>query len=90
MPTVTIYTKGWCPYCSAAKSLLKQKDVSFDEIDVDRIPGARAEMTGRSGGRSTVPQIFVGERHVGGCDDLYALDGRGELDRLLAAKETPV
>lgn len=88
MPTVTIYTKGWCPYCSAAKSLLKQKGAAFDEIEIDRTPAARSEMTARSGGRSTVPQIFIGERHVGGCDDLYALDGRGELDRLIAAKET--
>lgn len=85
MQPVTIYTKGWCPYCTAAKSLLRKKGVSFDEIDVDRVPTARSEMAGRSGGRSTVPQIFIGERHVGGCDDLHALEGRGELDRLLAA-----
>ena len=85
MPTVTIYTKGWCPYCSAAKSLLKQKGVSFDEIEIDRTPAARSEMTARSGGRSTVPQIFIGERHVGGCDDLYALERAGKLDTLLAA-----
>lgn len=89
MQHAVIYTKGWCPYCSAAKSLLKQKGVAFDEIEIDRIPAARSEMTARSGGHSTVPQIFIGERHVGGCDDLYALDGRGELDRLIAAKETP-
>jgi glutaredoxin 3 len=83
MPAVTIYTKSWCPYCSAAKDLLKQKNVAFTEIAV-KSAADQAEMAKRAG-RSTVPQIWIGERHVGGCDDLYALDGRGELDRLLAA-----
>jgi glutaredoxin 3 len=83
MQPVTIYTTAWCPYCSAAKSLLKEKGVAFQEIDVERVPGARSAMVDRSGGRTSVPQIFVGARHVGGCDDLYALDRAGELDRLL-------
>jgi glutaredoxin 3 len=85
MPPVTIYTKTWCPYCLAAKELLDQKGVAFTEIEITREPGRRQEMLQKSGGRSTVPQVFIGERHVGGCDDLYALDSRGELDRLLAA-----
>jgi glutaredoxin 3 len=82
---VTIYTKDWCPYCRAAKDLLRQKGVAFEEIEITGKPEARSAMIQRAGGRSTVPQIFIGERHVGGCDDLYALDARGELDRLLAA-----
>jgi glutaredoxin 3 len=83
MPQVTIYTTAWCPYCSAAKSLLKEKGVTFQEIDVEKTPGSRATMVQRAGGRTSVPQIFVGERHVGGCDDLYALDRGGKLDPLL-------
>ncbi|MER2269003.1 glutaredoxin 3 [Methylobacterium oxalidis] len=83
MQSVTIYTTAWCPYCSAAKSLLKEKGVSFQEIDVEKTQGARAAMVQRAGGRTSVPQIFVGERHVGGCDDLYALDRAGKLDPLL-------
>ena len=85
MAPITIYTKGWCPYCSAAKDLLRRKGAAFEEIDVERVAGARAEMIQKAGGRSTVPQIFVDQRHVGGCDDLYALDGRGELEALLQA-----
>ena len=84
MPPVTIYTKGWCPYCSAAKDLLKRKKVDFTEIPV-KSSAEQMEMARKAGGRSTVPQIWIGERHVGGCDDLYALDDGGELDRLLAA-----
>lgn len=84
MPPVTIYTKSWCPYCSAAKDLLKQKKVDFEEIAV-KSAAEQMAMAGRAGGRSTVPQIWIGARHVGGCDDLYALDDKGELDRLLAA-----
>jgi glutaredoxin 3 len=83
MPPVTIYTTAWCPYCSAAKSLLKEKGVTFQEIDVEKTAGARATMVQRAGGRTSVPQIFVGDRHVGGCDDLYALDRSGKLDPLL-------
>jgi glutaredoxin 3 len=85
MPAITIYTKGWCPYCAAAKDLLKERGAAFDEVDIERTPDRRGEMIQRAGGRSTVPQVFIGERHVGGCDDLYALDGRGELARLLQA-----
>ena len=85
MPSVTIYTKGWCPYCSAAKKLLDDKGVNFTEIDIEKKPEARAEMIQKAKGRSTVPQIFIGEKHVGGCDDLYALDDRGQLEPLLQA-----
>lgn len=85
MPAVTIYTKAWCPYCTAAKELLGQKGVAFTEVDIGRTPERRAEMIAKAGGRTTVPQVFIGERHVGGCDDLYALDRAGRLDPLLAA-----
>lgn len=85
MQPVTLYITAWCPYCSAAKSLLRGKGIAFTEIDVERTSGARAAMVQRSGGRTSVPQIFVGETHVGGCDDLYALDRSGQLDPLLAA-----
>lgn len=85
MQPVTIYTTAWCPYCSAAKSLLREKGVSFNEIDVEKTAGARATMVQRAGGRTSVPQIFIGNRHVGGCDDLYALERAGDLDPLLAA-----
>jgi glutaredoxin 3 len=85
MTSITIYTKGWCPYCSAAKKLLDDKGAAFTEIDIEKKPEARAEMIQKAKGRSTVPQIFIGEKHIGGCDDLYALDHRGELQRLLAA-----
>ncbi|MEG9527325.1 MAG: glutaredoxin 3, partial [Hyphomicrobiales bacterium] len=83
MQPVTIYTTAWCPYCSAAKSLLKEKGVAFQEIDVERVQGARGTMVEKAGGRTSVPQIFIGGTHVGGCDDLYALDRAGKLDRLL-------
>lgn len=89
MPPVTIYTKGWCPYCSAAKDLLREKGVAFNEIEVTGREAERAEMMKRSGGRTSVPQIFIGDRHVGGCDDLYGLDRRGELDALLAPSGEP-
>ena len=84
MPTVTIYTRQACGYCSAAKRLLQQKKIDFVEIDATGAPEKRAEMIQRSG-RMTFPQIFVGDRHVGGCDDLFALDRAGELDTLLPA-----
>jgi glutaredoxin 3 len=83
MPEITIYTKGWCPYCQAAKALLKRKGAAFTEHDVEQDPAALKEMLDRSGGRRTVPQIFIGETHVGGSDDLHALDARGGLDPLL-------
>jgi glutaredoxin 3 len=85
MSSITIYTKSWCPYCSAAKKLLTEKGAAFIEIDIEKKPEARAEMIQKANGRSTVPQIFIGEKPVGGCDDLYALDDRGELEQLLAA-----
>ena len=85
MTAITIYTKGWCPYCSAAKKLLTDKGAAFTEIDIEKKPEARAEMIQKAKGRSTVPQIFIGEKHVGGCDDLYDLDDRGQLEPLLQA-----
>jgi glutaredoxin 3 len=84
MKTVEIYTTPTCPYCTAAKRLLANKGVRFTEIDVSRDPSLREAMTHRAGGRRTVPQIFVGAQHVGGCDDLYGLDDAGKLDPLLA------
>ena len=82
MPPVTIYTRQFCGYCSAAKSLLKEMGISFNEIDATGSPEKRKEMIERSG-RFTYPQIFIGAHHVGGCDDLYELQAQGELDRLL-------
>jgi glutaredoxin 3 len=79
---VVIYLAGWCPYCQRARGLLSKKGVQVREIDVDDDPKLREEMIARSG-RRTVPQVFIGEKHVGGCDDLFALDARGELDRLI-------
>jgi glutaredoxin 3 len=81
-PAITMYVTGWCPYCQRAKALLTTKSLVFNEINVDDDAKFRQEMTARSG-RRTVPQIFIGETHVGGCDDLFALDGSGELDRLI-------
>jgi len=79
---VTIYTTNWCPYCTRAKALLSSKNVGFLEIDVEATPGARDEMMTRSGRRS-VPQIFIGDQHVGGCDDLHEAERSGNLDKLL-------
>lgn len=83
MNDVTIYTKPGCPYCHRAKGLLSRKGVSFSEIDIARERHRREEMIERAGGGTTVPQIFVGRRHVGGCDDLFALERAGKLDPLL-------
>ena len=83
MKPVEIYTTPLCGYCHAAKRLLTQKGVAFTEIDVSRDPDLRAAMVQRAGGRRTVPQIFIGDTHVGGCDDLYAMDGAGKLTPLL-------
>ena len=83
MQPVEIYTTPYCPYCLDAKALLKKKNVDFTEIDVSRDRELRSKMTARANGRTTVPQIFVGSTHVGGCDDLYALDDAGGLDPLL-------
>ncbi len=85
MKHVEIYTSPLCGYCHAAKRLLSQKGVSFAEVDVSRDPAKRQEMMSRAGGRHTVPQIFIGETHVGGYDDLSALERTGKLDPLLAA-----
>lgn len=83
MPPVEIYTTRWCPYCHAAKALLRSKGVDFKEINVSG-SAERQAMIARANGRYTVPQIFIGSVHVGGCDDLHALDNAGKLDPLLA------
>ncbi len=85
MAEVTIYTRQFCGYCARAKQLLEQKGVAYDEKDATSSSDLRAEMRQRANGGSTFPQIFVGETHVGGCDELYALDRAGKLDPLLAA-----
>jgi glutaredoxin 3 len=84
MPKVTIYTTPFCPYCHSAKALLKRKNVDFSEIDVSFDPQERQRMMAKAQGRRTVPQIFIGETHVGGSDELHALDRQGKLDPLLA------
>ena len=80
---VVMYATAWCPYCMRARQLLEQKKAVLEVIDVDQDPARRQEMMTRSG-RHTVPQIFIGDTHVGGCDDLYALERQGGLDPLLA------
>jgi glutaredoxin 3 len=85
MKFVEIYTSPFCGFCQAAKRLLSQKGVSFTEIDVTTTPAGRQEMMQRARGGRTVPQIFVGQTHIGGCDELYALERSGKLDPLLAA-----
>lgn len=85
MPQVEIYTKMFCPYCTRAKRLLADKGVAFEEYDITLGGRRRAEMLSRAGGRHTVPQIFIGQRHIGGSDDLAALDAAGRLDPLLRA-----
>ncbi|WP_442678332.1 glutaredoxin 3 [Sphingomonas sp. ASY06-1R] len=84
MPKVEVYTKMFCPYCVRAKRLLDEKGVSYEEIDITMGGPRRGEMIERANGRTTVPQIFIGETHVGGSDDLVALERRGKLDPLLA------
>ncbi len=83
MPRITIYTTPICPYCARAKALLKNKGAAFEEVDVFMDSDLRTEMEKKSG-RRTVPQIFIGDTHIGGCDDLYALEAKGGLDPLLA------
>ena len=83
---IRIYTTPYCPYCIAAKDLLSRKGAEFVEINVAGNRDLRAKMVERAGGRMTVPQIFIGDTHVGGCDDLYALDDAGGLDPLLNGK----
>lgn len=85
MAEVVLYTKPGCPYCIAAMGLLKKKGVAFTEIVASNDPERKQEMIQRSGGRMTFPQIFINDQHVGGSDDLHALDRKGELDPLLAA-----
>jgi glutaredoxin 3 len=87
-PKVVMYVMDWCPYCTRARDLLAAKGVAVEEIDVEAVPGAFEEMRARSG-RDTVPQIFIGESHVGGSDDLQALDADGRLDVLLKQPERP-
>lgn len=86
MPNIIIYTKSYCPYCTAAKALLKQKGQTWTEIDIEHDEVKRDEMIEKSGGRLTVPQIFINDSHVGGFDDLSALEQKGELDGILMAK----
>lgn len=88
MQPVDIYTTGWCPYCHRAKALLKRKGVTYNEIDASA-GEMRQAMIQRANGRMTVPQIFIGPTHVGGSDDLYALEQAGKLDALLAGEGTP-
>lgn len=84
MPSIVIYTKSSCPYCHAAKDLLHRKGMPFQEISVDGDRAGQAAMAAKAGGSSTVPQIFIGDQHVGGCDDLHDLDAEGRLDPMLA------
>jgi glutaredoxin 3 len=83
MPQVTVYTTMFCPYCTRALALLRKKGAEITEIAAGMNPSLKAEMIARSGGRRTFPQIFIGDTHVGGCDDLHALEARGGLDPLL-------
>ncbi|MFW2545454.1 glutaredoxin 3 [Primorskyibacter sp. 2E107] len=84
MQDVEIYSSPLCGFCHAAKRLLQQKGAEFSEVDVLKEPGRKSEMMDRAGGRHTVPQIFIGGTHVGGCDELYALERAGKLDAMLA------
>ncbi len=84
MQRVVIYTTPYCPYCLMAKRLLTKKGAAFQEIDVAGNPSLREEMTAKAGGLGTVPQVWIGETHVGGCDELYELERTGKLDALLA------
>jgi glutaredoxin 3 len=86
MKPITIYTTELCPYCRRAKALLVDKGAIYTEIDVTYDPAERARMAQRAGGKRSVPQIFIGEAHVGGCDDIYALEAKGGLDGLLETK----
>lgn len=83
MSNVTMYTKAYCPFCVQAASLLMSKGVKFQELRIDAQPELRPQMIEKAGGRSTVPQIFINDQHIGGCDDLVALDAAGKLDPLL-------
>ncbi|MBL71511.1 MAG: glutaredoxin 3 [Rhodobiaceae bacterium] len=85
MPKIEIYTTSICPFCHAAKKLLNQKGASFSEISLTEEPHLRERMVDRTNGRRSVPQIFIDDAHIGGCDDLYALDAKGGLDPLLGS-----
>jgi glutaredoxin 3 len=85
MPKVEIYTQPWCPFCERAMHILSTKSVEFQEIDAPHGSAEREDAKRRSGGRTTMPQIFIGGQHIGGCDDLQALDRAGKLDPLLRA-----
>lgn len=85
MAKVEIYTKGHCPYCMRAKMLFQQKGIAFDEYKIDMQPELRAKMIARAKGGYTVPQIFINDQHIGGCDDMMALEAQQKLDPLLAA-----
>ena len=85
MPEITLYTKPGCPFCTAAAGLLKRKGATYTEIVASHDPAKKQEMIKRSGGRMTFPQVFIGDTHVGGSDELHALDRKGELDAMLAA-----
>ena len=85
MQKVELFTKGYCPYCARAKALLEQKGITFTDYEIDKQPELRPVMIERANGRITVPQIFIGETHVGGCDDLFALESAGKLEALLNA-----
>jgi glutaredoxin 3 len=87
MAAIEIYTRDYCYYCQSAKALLNRKGISYTEIDITGRPERRIAMINRANGRTTVPQIFVGTTHVGGCDDLYALEAAGRLDALLLSRE---
>jgi glutaredoxin 3 len=84
LPPIVVYTKSSCPYCRAAKDFLRRKGAPFEEISVDADRAGQAAMAQKAGGRSSVPQIFIGAAHVGGCEDLYDLESAGRLDALLA------
>ena len=83
MVDIVIYCSGFCPYCERARALLERKGVAFEEVRIDQEPERRAEMEQRADGRTSVPQIFFGDRHIGGFDDMAALENAGELDALL-------
>ncbi|MEL6748531.1 MAG: glutaredoxin 3 [Pseudomonadota bacterium] len=85
MRSITMYTKSFCPFCVMAKQVLKSKGAEFQEINIGKTPERRAEMIEAAGGASTVPQIWIGDTHVGGCDELMALERAGRLDEMLAA-----
>lgn len=86
MAKIEVYSGGYCPFCTRAKALLKKKGLGFTEYDVQAEPHRRAEMAERAPGARTIPQIFIDDRHVGGCDELYALEKKGELDAWLGSK----